>query len=136
VQPRPTGQLLIGSSRQFDSLDPAVDPPVLARMLRRAAEYLPGLPALNAIRTWTGFRPASRDGLPLIGPAAHFTQGVPGANPVWLAIGHEGLGVTTALGTARLLAAQMLSLPLPLDPAPYLPARFAASPAVAGARHA
>lgn len=136
VQPRPTGQLLIGSSRQFDSLDPAVDPPVLARMLRRAAEYLPALPELNAIRTWTGFRPASHDGLPLIGPAAHFAQGGPGTLPAWLAIGHEGLGVTTALGTARLLAAQMLSLPLPLDPAPYLPTRFAASPAVAGARHA
>jgi glycine/D-amino acid oxidase-like deaminating enzyme len=105
-------------------------------MLRRAAEYLPALPELNAIRTWTGFRPASHDGLPLIGPAAHFAQGGPGTLPAWLAIGHEGLGVTTALGTARLLAAQMLSLPLPLDPAPYLPTRFAASPAVAGARHA
>lgn len=136
VQPRPTGQLLIGSSRQFDSLDPAIDPPVLARMLRRAAEYLPALPGLNAIRTWTGFRPASRDGLPLIGPAAHFMQDAPGTHPVWLAIGHEGLGVTTALGTARLLAAQMLDLPPPLDPSPYLPARFAAVPAAAGANHA
>lgn len=128
VQPRPTGQLLIGSSRQFDSLDPAIDQAVLARMLRRAAEYLPNLPALQAIRAWTGFRPASSDGLPLIGPAA-----LDAPHPAtWLALGHEGLGVTTALGTAQLIAAQMLGTPAPLDAAPYLPARFAGP----GAAHA
>lgn len=129
VQPRPTGQLLIGSSRQFDSTDPAIEPAVLARMLRRAAEFLPALPALNAIRAWAGFRPASSDGLPLIGPA------VPGTSPhpaTWLAVGHEGLGVTTALGTAQLIAAQMLGHAAPIDASPYLPARFAA----AGVAHA
>ncbi|MDR3098787.1 MAG: FAD-binding oxidoreductase [Paraburkholderia sp.] len=149
VQPRPTGQLLIGSSRQFDSLDSAVEPAILARMLRRAAEYLPELPSLNAIRAWTGFRPATRDGQPLIGPAAHFAessaQSVAGAGchrSTWLATGHEGLGVTTALGTARLIAAQMLGVPdlARIDATPYLPARFstpAATPAgTTGATHA
>ena len=48
AQPRPTGQLLIGSSRQFDTLDPAVEMNVLGAMLARAARYLPDLPALNA----------------------------------------------------------------------------------------
>ncbi|HEY4297427.1 MAG TPA: FAD-binding oxidoreductase, partial [Paraburkholderia sp.] len=123
VQPRPTGQLLIGSSRQFDSVDPQVEPTVLARMLRRAVDYLPELANLNAIRAWTGFRPASTDGLPLIGPAASFANDA--THPAtWLALGHEGLGVTTALGTAKLLAAQMLGLPPPFDARPYLPARY------------
>ena len=120
VQPRPTGQLLIGSSRQFDSTDPAVEPAVLARMLRRAAEFLPDLPALNALRAWTGFRPATRDGLPLIGPAA---AGVSPHPATWLAVGHEGLGVTTALGTAQLIAAQMLGHAPAIDASPYLPVR-------------
>ncbi len=125
VQPRPTGQMLIGSSRQFDSTDPAVEPAILARMLRRAAEYLPQLPALNAIRAWTGFRPASSDGMPLIGPAASFAD--EGSHrSTWLATGHEGLGVTTALGTAKLIAAQMLGRDADIDATPYLPARFAA----------
>ncbi|MCS0468599.1 FAD-dependent oxidoreductase, partial [Burkholderia mallei] len=62
VQPRPTGQLLIGSSRQFDTEDPRVEAPVLARMLRRALGYLPALVGLNGIRAWTGFRAASPDG--------------------------------------------------------------------------
>jgi glycine/D-amino acid oxidase-like deaminating enzyme len=84
VQPRPTGQLLIGSSRQFDTDDARVEPPVLARMLRRAAGYLPELADLNGIRAWTGFRSASPDGLPLLGEH-------PARPGVWLAVGHEGL---------------------------------------------
>ena len=124
VQPRPTGQLLIGSSRQFDGTDPAVEPAILARMLRRAADYLPQLPALNAIRAWTGFRPASSDGMPLIGPAEPFAAD-DGHRSTWLATGHEGLGVTTALGTAKLIAAQMLGRDADIDATPYLPARFA-----------
>jgi glycine/D-amino acid oxidase-like deaminating enzyme len=123
VQPRPTGQLLIGSSRQFDSLDSKVEPAVLARMLQRAVDYLPALGGLNAIRAWTGFRPASSDGLPLIGPGGSFANGA--MHPAtWLALGHEGLGVTTALGTARLIASQMLGETAPFDATPYLPARF------------
>jgi glycine/D-amino acid oxidase-like deaminating enzyme len=118
AQPRPTGQLLIGSSRQFDTTDPTVEMPVLAQMLRRAARYLPALPSLNGIRAWTGFRAASPDGLPLIGPAGDAAPGV------WLAVGHEGLGVTTSLATARLLAAQITASAAPIPCEPYLPARF------------
>ncbi|MGF6774019.1 glycine/D-amino acid oxidase-like deaminating enzyme [Paraburkholderia sp. GAS199] len=124
VQPRPTGQLLIGSSRQFDSVDPAVEPAILGRMLTRAADYMPGLASLQAIRAWTGFRPATHDGLPLIGPAAPFLPRGCHAS-TWLATGHEGLGVTTALATGRLIAAQMLATgeSLPIDPSPYFAAR-------------
>ncbi|MEM5340790.1 NAD(P)/FAD-dependent oxidoreductase [Paraburkholderia azotifigens] len=118
AQPRPTGQLLIGSSRQFETTDAAVDMPVLARMLQRAARYLPELPTLNGIRAWTGFRAASPDGMPLIGPAGDAAPGV------WLAVGHEGLGVTTSLGTAKLLAAQITQTAAAIPADPFLPARF------------
>ncbi|WP_186083462.1 NAD(P)/FAD-dependent oxidoreductase [Burkholderia gladioli] len=116
AQPRPTGQILIGSSRQFDSTDPAVEMPVLARMLTRATRYLPGLADLHALRAWTGFRAATPDGMPLIGP-------VPGHAGVWLATGHEGLGVTTSLSTAELIATQLLGEVPPIAPEPYWPAR-------------
>ncbi|WP_241270068.1 FAD-binding oxidoreductase [Caballeronia sp. M1242] len=134
VQPRPTGQLLIGSSRQFDNVDSGVEPEIMARMLRRASEYLPRLPALNAIRAWTGFRPATLDGLPLIGPATHFVSHDAAHVPVWIATGHEGLGVTTALATAKLIAAQMTgaSSQLPIDATPYLPSRFQTSRVTGG----
>jgi glycine/D-amino acid oxidase-like deaminating enzyme len=120
VQPRPTGQLLIGSSREFDTTDPAVNPDVMARMLQRTLDYLPGLAELNAIRTWTGFRSATPDGLPLIGPH-------PDRPHLWLAVGHEGLGVTTAPATAQVLAAQIVGGPPLIDPTPYAPARLVAS---------
>ncbi|SMG50876.1 NAD(P)/FAD-dependent oxidoreductase [Paraburkholderia susongensis] len=131
AQPRPTGQLLLGSSRQFDTTDPAVEMPVLAQMLQRAARYLPALPTLNAIRAWTGFRAASPDGLPLIGPAGDFAPAHVSAHAsadaarIWLAVGHEGLGVTTALATAKLLAAQIVASAAPIPCEPYLPVRFA-----------
>jgi glycine/D-amino acid oxidase-like deaminating enzyme len=116
VQPRKTGQLLIGSSRQFGAEHSSVDAPILSRMLRRAEEYMPGISELSAIRTWTGFRAATPDKLPLIGP-------VP-ANPrLWLATGHEGLGITTSLGTGRLLADQVLRRPTAIPFEPYLPGR-------------
>lgn len=118
VQPRPTGQLVIGSSRQFTA-DDAIDMAIVGKMLARAFAYLPGLRRLHALRVWAGFRPASRDGRPFIGPC-------PGQPRVWLATGHEGLGITTSLGTARLVVDQILGQPTAIDPAPYLPARVMA----------
>src|SRR4029077_3367302 len=56
VQPRKSGQVLIGSSRQFDVTDPGIDTGMLRRMLSRAMEYMPNLARLDVIRTWTGFR--------------------------------------------------------------------------------
>src|SRR5206468_12885131 len=63
VQPRTTGQVLIGSSRQYGIEETEVDPGILGRLIDRACEYLPGLRALSAIRTWTGLRAATPDKL-------------------------------------------------------------------------
>lgn len=116
VQPRKTGQLLIGSSRQFDADHPEVDSAVLAKMLARAQEYMPGLASLSAIRVWTGFRAATPDKLPLIGPW-------PGDPTLFLATGHEGLGITTSLATAQILADHFAGRTPEIDPEPYLPSR-------------
>ncbi len=117
AQPRATGQILIGSSRQFDDRSPAVDHRMLSRMLRRAGEFMPALAELDALRVWTGFRAATPDGLPLIGPW-------PGAAGVWLATGHEGLGITTALATGALVADGLTGARPAIAPEPYLPARW------------
>ncbi len=116
VQPRRTGQMLIGSSRQFDMEGKGVDANILRRMLGRAAEFLPGVNRLSAIRSWTGFRAATPDKLPLIGPW-------PGHENLFLATGHEGLGITTSLGTAKLLVDQLLRRTSEIPIAPYLPSR-------------
>jgi glycine/D-amino acid oxidase-like deaminating enzyme len=116
IQPRKTGQLLIGSSRQFEVEDSAVDNSILTRMLARAIEFLPGLGKLSSVRAWTGFRAATPDKLPLIGPDV--------AHPrLYLATGHEGLGITTSLATAKLLVDQIMDRASVIPVGPYLPAR-------------
>jgi glycine/D-amino acid oxidase-like deaminating enzyme len=118
VQPRRTGQILIGSSRQYGAERKEVDQVMLANMVRRAQEYMPALGSMSAVRVWTGFRAATPDKLPLIGPC-------PGYKSVFLATGHEGLGITTSLGTARLLVDQVTGMKPEIAVEPYLPSRTA-----------
>ncbi|MGH9802797.1 MAG: NAD(P)/FAD-dependent oxidoreductase, partial [Blastocatellia bacterium] len=95
--------------------DKQIDPPILRRMIDRAVEYMPRLAKLSVLRTWTGFRAATPDKLPLIGPSA--------IENLYLATGHEGLGITTSLGTAKLLADQVLKRTPAIPVEPYLPSR-------------
>jgi glycine/D-amino acid oxidase-like deaminating enzyme len=129
VQPRATGQLLVGSSRELVGWDGSINRSVLRRMLDRAAEFLPTLADLSVIRTWTGFRPATPDKLPLIG-AWERTPGL------WIAAGHEGLGIAMALGTARLLADLVAGRPTPIDAAPFAPWRVLDAATTAEVSHA
>lgn len=116
VQPRKTGHLLIGSSRQYGAAGTEVETKVLSQMLNRAFQYLPELRNLSAIRAWAGFRAATPDKLPLIGPW-------PQDSTLYLATGHEGLGVTASLATGRILCDHILGI-LPTIPIePYLPSR-------------
>jgi glycine/D-amino acid oxidase-like deaminating enzyme len=116
VQPRRTGQILIGSSRQYGAEQKEVDHDILRRMLQRSQEYMPGLGPMSAVRTWTGFRAATPDKLPLIGPW-------PGDKTLYLATGHEGLGITTSLATARILVDGITGSKAEIPIEPYLPSR-------------
>ncbi len=118
VQPRKTGQILIGSSRQYGADHKEVDQFMLTNMIRRAQEYMPGIGQMSAIRVWTGFRAATPDKLPLIGPYV-------GHKSLFLATGHEGLGITTSLGTARILVDQVTGARPEIAVEPYLPSRTA-----------
>jgi glycine/D-amino acid oxidase-like deaminating enzyme len=116
VQPRQTGQLLVGSSREFAGRDAAVNRRLVARMLARACHFMPELAGLHGLRTWTGFRPATPDQRPLIGPWKPL-------DGVWIAAGHEGLGITTSLATGRLLADLVAGHQPAIDAAAYDPNR-------------
>jgi D-hydroxyproline dehydrogenase subunit beta len=118
IQPRQTGQMLIGSSRQYGIESSQIDKPIMNRMLARATEYMPALSNLSSIRTWTGFRAATPDKLPLIGP---YEEG----RRLFLATGHEGLGITTSLATAKLLVDQIVGRESQIPIEPYLPNRVA-----------
>lgn len=122
IQPRKTGQVLLGSSRQYGAEDTAIDHRIVSAMIERARCFMPGIGGLSAIRIWTGFRAATPDQLPLIGPW-------PEDNTLFLAAGHEGLGITTSLGTARLLADHLVGGRTQIPIEPYLPERFVRSAA-------
>ena len=116
VQPRKTGQVLIGSSRQYGVEDSAVDSKMVSAMLKRAIGYMLALGSLSAIRAWTGVRAATPDNLPLIGKC-------PGYENVYLAAGHEGLGISMSMGTARLLTDMLMGRETAIPAEPYLPGR-------------
>src|SRR5207245_1968552 len=98
--------------------------PILQRMLRRAEEYMPDLAQMSTIRVWTGFRATTPDKLPLIGPW-------PGDSTVFLATGHEGLGITTSLASARILVDQITGKKAAIPVEPYWPSRVSAEHAYA-----
>jgi D-hydroxyproline dehydrogenase subunit beta len=113
------GTVLIGSSREFAGFDRRPSLRVLAAMAARAAALFPGLAAVRVLRSYVGFRPASPDHLPIIGPDA-------AVGGLYHASGHEGAGIGLAPGTAELVTAMLAGSPGPVDPAPFAPARFGA----------
>lgn len=117
MQPQTNGGCLIGSTRQFRGMDRTLNRELLHRSLLRAQRYAPGLAGAPIVRTWVGLRPYSVDKHPLLGP----WPTVPG---LWIAGGHEGLGISLAMISGLLLAQQIAGVPTAIDHTPYLPARF------------
>lgn len=114
------GTVLIGSSRDVAGFSRRPDPAALAQMARRAIALFPFLAAVRVIRTYTGFRPASPDHLPVIGA----DPAVPG---LFHATGHEGAGIGLAPATAELLTALIDGTAPVVNAAPFAPGRFAAA---------
>lgn len=119
MQPQTNGGCLIGSTRQFRGMDRTLNRELLHRSLSRARRYAPGIADAPIVRTWVGLRPYAIDSHPLIGPW-------PPVAGLWIAAGHEGLGISMAPMTGLLLAQQIAGQATAIDPAPYLPARFVA----------
>jgi glycine/D-amino acid oxidase-like deaminating enzyme len=120
VQPRPNGQIMIGASRQYGNEDPAIDEHIVAELMAKAWSYMPDLAGIEIVHRRTGFRAATPDKLPLIGPA----RGLAEDESLWLAAGFEGLGITCAPGAARLVVDAILERESAIDRTPYLAARF------------
>jgi glycine/D-amino acid oxidase-like deaminating enzyme len=119
MQPQTNGSCLVGSTRQFCGMSRTVNRELLHTSLRRASRYAPALRAAPIVRTWVGLRPYSLDKHPLVGPW-------PAVGGLWIAAGHEGLGISLAPMTGLLLAQQLTGQSTAIDVRPYLPARFAA----------
>ncbi|BAT84209.1 hypothetical protein VIGAN_04151500 [Vigna angularis var. angularis] len=108
------GNLQLGSSREFVGFNTDLDESVVSHIWKRAGEFFPklktlSLPDLSAIRkVRTGLRPYMPDEKPVIGP-------VPGLSNVFLAAGHEGCGLSMAMGTAEMIVEMVLGYPEKVD---------------------
>jgi D-amino-acid dehydrogenase len=76
------------------SLEP--DPARLATLRAEMAAMFPDVARSSAGSEWTGLRPATPRGTPIVGPTRY--------RNLWLNVGHGALGFTLATGSAALLA--------------------------------
>ncbi|KMN33453.1 hypothetical protein VI26_15320 [Chromobacterium sp. LK1] len=95
------GRLRVAAIADLVGYEERPDPVRLAGLRRQLARDWPQAGRLEQAEEWAGLRPATPDGLPLIGRA----RGGP-AN-LWLNLGHGALGFTLALGSAEQLAQAM-----------------------------
>ncbi|KAJ0567320.1 putative FAD dependent oxidoreductase, FAD/NAD(P)-binding domain superfamily [Helianthus annuus] len=113
-----SGNLVLGSSRQFVGFSTEISKHIINQIWERAGEFFPSLRELSLTdlektrEVRVGLRPFMPGGKPMIGL-------VPGLSNAFLAAGHEGEGLTLALGTAEMVADMVLGNPPKVDNAPY-----------------
>jgi D-amino-acid dehydrogenase len=116
----PPDRVVVGATREDGSgFDPRVTAGGVREVLSEALRVAPGLARANIAETRVGLRPASPDGLPILGRA-------PGLENVYVAVGHGPVGLQLGPYSGVLAADLALGLPAPegLDLAPYAAERF------------
>jgi glycine/D-amino acid oxidase-like deaminating enzyme len=121
------GTVLIGSSREYADFDRRPSMAILAALAARATRIFPVLAGVRALRSYVGFRPASPDGLPVIGPDAAVAR-------LFHASGHEGAGIGLAPATAELVRAAITGARPAVAAEQFAPGRLKTGAAEAGGR--
>ena len=103
---------------EFSGYDSSLNEARLGALERGAAEYLHHPFGAEKRERWCGWRPMSRDDIPLIGRA-------PGHQHLWMATGHGMMGVGMSTGTAQMLADLMAGRTPEVAPEAFSPALFA-----------
>ena len=106
-----SGNILIGSTREFVGFDRRTTFDGILTIARRIAPVIPALGRVPVIRTFGGLRPYTPDGLPILGK-------VEGLEGFIMAAGHEGDGIALSAITGELIADLIATgrTRFPLDP--------------------
>ncbi len=125
VTPFDNGLRLAGTM-ELSGLNLRLEPRRVEAIRRAGDRYLGEWRGGRAERVWVGMRPLTPDGLPVIGRA-------PGSDNLYVAGGHQMLGITLAPSTGDALAKMILDedvgeLLRPFDPARFQRSRSVASP--------
>jgi glycine/D-amino acid oxidase-like deaminating enzyme len=110
------GRFYVGSTSEWAGFDRANTWDGITQLCRYAVEMVPALARARLVRSWAGLRPRSRDGKFIIGEA-------PGTKGLFLATGHDSVGVLYSAMTGKLLAERIVTGSQPPLLAPFDPAR-------------
>lgn len=113
------GALRVAGTMELSGLNQRLLQPRVEAIRRAGRRYLKGWQDGGAEQVWVGMRPLTADGLPAIGR-------VPGAGNLYVATGHQMLGVTLAPATGAAIADLILDGRSDVDLTPFDPARLGA----------
>lgn len=98
--PKASGRLVVGATSEERGFDRTITGGGMFELLRGAWEALPIVYELELIETWAGFRPGSRDNLPVLGGCD--------VEGLWFATGHYRNGIQQAPASIELVADAVL----------------------------
>jgi glycine oxidase len=114
---RRDGRLLAGSTTEHVGFDKGVTEDGLAAIKAMAIEIAPGIDTMPVIDSWSGFRPRSADGLPVLGATAEIEG-------LFYATGHYRNGILLAPITGKVIADAIVDGVMPSSVSAFSPNRF------------
>lgn len=111
------GRLVCGASEDVAGFDTQVTERGIGRLIRSSNQLFPYLEGKPMANRWAGLRPATRDGLPLIGAV----EGIPN---VFMAAGHYRNGILLSPVTASIIVDLLEGKPTELPISTFSPNRF------------
>ena len=118
LHPGGDGTITCGSSWEHATSPEPEAVSIPARIVAMNARVVPALVDAEVRSSWWGLRPVTPDDRPVVDWTG---------DGLYVATGHGALGVILGAGTARLVAADVLGLDAPFDPAPFRAGRFPAA---------
>ncbi|MCA9045883.1 MAG: FAD-dependent oxidoreductase, partial [Planctomycetaceae bacterium] len=102
----------VGSTMEFAGYDTSLNPRRLSYLRTGASQYLHEPTAEPVEEEWYGWRPMTWDGKPYIDRSPRFEN-------VWVAAGHNMLGISMGPSTGKLIAELLDGTPTHIDISPF-----------------
>lgn len=115
--PRDDGRILAGATEVDGGFHEGPTVEGVMQVLREATALFPALQGARVEETWSGFRPGSPDGMPILGP-------FPGVRDLFLATGHYRNGILLTPATAEAMGRVVVDEDTEALPAAFLPDRL------------
>jgi glycine oxidase len=123
--PRERGMTFVGATVEDVGFRKRTTASAIRGLKRAAIEMIPGLAYARELSAWAGLRPASEDGLPILGL-------LPGWQNVWVATGHFRNGILLSPISGKLIGESVIAGEPRSQILPFAPSRFEARRLLAG----